>query len=225
MQVYKVGSPEIAIAPLSSSIKSALYLGPTLWLVPGGSNIPITIATMANIDDELSTNLTIALTDERFGQYDHPDSNWTQLNQAGFYPKKAKLISVLKPDNRDLNATVSTYNLELEAELELVSSVIGLFGMGEDGHIAGILPNSPAANELNTLVTGYESAPFNRITLTFAGIRRLSTAFLIAAGESKRNALDRLIHQDLSLREQPAQILKQLTEAYVYNDQMEGESR
>ncbi len=222
MQVYKIGAPEIAIAPLTSSIKSALYLGPTLWLVPGGSNIPISVAVMARIDNDLAANLTIALTDERFGPLNHPDSNWAQLNTAGFYPKGAKIINVLKEDSTDLATTAANYASELEMELEAVNTVIGQFGIGGDGHIAGILPNSVATAETEAIVTGYEGTPFSRITLTFAGIRRVNTAFLIATGSGKYLALDKLIHQDLPLNEQPAQILKQLNEAYVYNDVIGG---
>ncbi|MGH7234579.1 MAG: 6-phosphogluconolactonase, partial [Candidatus Saccharimonadales bacterium] len=196
----------------------------TLWLVPGGSNIALAVAVMERLSDELTQDLTIALSDERFGPYNHPDSNWTQLKRFGFEPKKARVIETLiQGDNSDMATVVQRYNAEIDDALDNVTTAIGLFGMGIDGHIAGILPGSPATNEQDyATVTGYSATPFNRITITFPAIRRLKTAFLIAMGEDKRSQLERLIAQDVPLNIQPAQIIKQVSEAYVYNDQVGG---
>lgn len=221
MQVYKIGIPEIAIGPLSSKLKSSLYLGPTLWLVSGGSNIKLAVGVMESLDSELSSNLTIALTDERYGPYNHQDSNWTQLLLAGFDPKKAQLIEALLPSNLDLQTTTQLYNDKLNAAFEDATDIIGQFGMGTDGHIAGILPNTVATNETDKLVIGYSGQPYDRITIGFGGINRLSAAFLMAFGSDKHDQLDKLINQQLSLAIQPAQIIKQLNESYLYNDQIE----
>ena len=224
MQVYKVGVPQIAISPLTSKLKGALNLGPTLWLVPGGSNIPIAVGVMDGISDELSANLTIALTDERYGPYNHPDSNWALLKANGFNPKKAHVIETLREnDSSDFDSVVKRYNAEIDAALDEDVMAIGQFGMGADGHIAGILPDSLATDESHyAAVVGYPSNQFSRITITFSAIRRLNSAFLIAMGEDKRAQLERLINQDLPLNVQPAQIIKQVSESYVYNDQVGG---
>ena len=100
--------------------------------------------------------------------------------------------------------------------------LVGQLGLGQDGHIAGILPNTIATNETDELVVGYENDPFTRITITFTGLRRLSSLFLIATGENKREQLNKLINQDLPLSAQPAQIIKQIEDSYLYNDQLEG---
>jgi len=51
-----------------------------LWLVPGGSNIPIAVEAMDMIRKEMSglslKYLTITLSDERYGSVGHKDSNW-----------------------------------------------------------------------------------------------------------------------------------------------------
>ncbi len=222
MHVYKVGVPEIVISPLTSKIKGALNLGPTLWLIPGGSNIALAATVMNRLSVDLTQNLTIALTDERFGPYNHPDSNWAQLRLAGFDPKQARIIETLREgDPSDMAAVTKRYNAEIDELLDNTMTAIGLFGMGLDGHIAGILPGSPATNEQNyETVIGYPSTSFNRITVTFQAIRRLRTVFLVAMGADKLFQLERLINQDLPLDIQPAQIIKQVDEAYVYNDQI-----
>ena len=220
MQVYKVGFANIAAAPLVSKLKSSLAIGPTLWLVPGGSNIPLTVEVMRRLDDSLTQNLTVALTDERFVSKGHPDSNWQQLLDSGFDPKNARTIEVLQ-ENTTIEDCTSRYDQLLSEALEDHDAAIGQFGMGEDGHIAGILPHSVAASETASTVIGYNAEPFNRITISFSGIRKLHTVFLVAFGANKHEQLDKLIHQNLPLNVQPAQIIKQVNVAYIYNDQVE----
>ncbi len=220
MQIYKVGFSNIAAAPLVSKLKSSLALGPALWLIPGGSNIPLAVEVMRRLDDNLTQSLTVALTDERFLAKGHPDSNWQQLITAGFNPKRARVIEVLQADET-LEACTARYNQALTDALEENTVTIGQFGMGTDGHIAGILPNSPASLETGNTVIGYNATPFSRITITFNGIRQLGTVFLVAFGDSKREQLDKLIRQNLPLNVQPAQVIKQVNEAYIYNDQVE----
>jgi len=222
MQVYKIGIPEIAISPIASKLKSSIYMGPTLWIISGGSNIKLEVAIMERVDSELSSNLTIALADERYGEYNHPNSNMTQLLKAGFDPKNGQLIEILNPNYPSLSDTVKSYQDKLSPIIEDATTVIGQFGMGSDGHIAGILPNSPASQELSDIISSYQSQPYTRITLTLNGIRKISSAFLVAVGQEKHDQLDKLINQDLPLNIQPAQIIKQLPEAYIYNDQIEG---
>ena len=222
MQVYKIGIAEVVIAPLASRLKSALSEGPTLWLLSGGSNIKISVGVMQQIDSYLSNNLIIALADERFGPYNHQDSNWAQLMNAGFEVKNSTLIETLKPGDNTLSSTVLRYSNELSIAMDQCNYLVGQLGLGQDGHIAGILPNTIATTETDELVIGYENDPFTRITVTFTGLRRLSSLFLIATGENKRDQLNTLINQDLSLSVQPAQIIKQIEDSYLYNDQLEG---
>ena len=181
---------------------------------------------MSRLDSDLTANLTLALTDERFGPYNHSDSNWTQLINEGLAVKNARVIEVLQPENNDLAGTVAAYSSKLELAMEESTTIIGQFGMGSDGHIAGILPNSAAADDsLSGIVTSYVSDPFTRITLTFNGIRRVKSAFLIAFGPEKQQALTNLATLNLPLSTQPAQIIKEVREAYVYNDQIIGENQ
>lgn len=190
-----------------------------LWLVPGGSNIATAVTIMGQIPAELTAKLTIGLTDERFGPIGHPDSNWQQLTEAGFDSKHATRVPILAGFD-DMDATVAAYTTTLQSLIARNQVIIGYFGMGPDGHFAGILPHSPAVTAPG-LVAGYHTDTFDRITSTFEAIRHCSVAYVFAFGEAKRGALQNL-QQNLSLDEQPAQIVKQISEAYVYNDQLGG---
>jgi 6-phosphogluconolactonase len=207
-------------APLSDRLQAELEAGKNvLWLVPGGSNIPLSAEVMRQIPDELTHRLTIYLTDERYGEVDHPDSNTRQLREAGFDPKDARMVHVLAP-GLGLEETAEQYALSIAAAFEVADIVIAQIGMGPDGHICGILPGSPAVTS-DQLAVGYKTETFTRITLTpRALIEHVDAAYVYAFGEAKLPALENLLGKELPLDEQPAQLLKQLPEAYVYNDQL-----
>lgn len=208
---------------LTARLRKELAAGKrVLWLVCGGSNIAASVAAMAAITEEESEKLAIFLTDERYGDLDHSNSNARQLREAGFHPKQAVFIPMLA-DALSLNETAERYTQALKAAIEHADVVIAQFGIGADGHIAGILPNSPASKS-TAWVTGYEALPYTRITQTFEALRHIDVAFAMAFGEDKRQALLQLRDKDVTLEQQPSQILKELPEAFVYSDQFEEKS-
>ena len=189
-----------------------------LWLVSGGSNIPLTVQVMNELPAKLTSQLTIIPIDERYGPVGHKDSNVQQLYDAGFEPKQATFVAPLA--NVSLDQTVIRYTQALENALNNTDLVVAQIGMGTDGHIAGILPNSPAL-KAETLVTAYQGPDFMRLTMTLPSLRRINQAYLFAYGRPKRAALDRLCDGDYPIDDQPAQVLRDLREVYVYNDQLE----
>jgi 6-phosphogluconolactonase/glucosamine-6-phosphate isomerase/deaminase len=208
-------------AKLSESISHYLSQNvAVLWLISGGSNIPIVVQTMAKVNRERSHLLTVMLADERYGEKDNPDSNAYQLKMAGFDPKKARFVPVLS--GRSLEETTDQYSEIVEKECASHKVIIGQLGIGADGHTAGILPHSPAANETQKLVTSYRADDYTRITVTFPVLRLITTAFVFAYGPTKQPALRKLQTEVLSPDVQPAQILKAIASTYIYNDELEG---
>ena len=71
-----------------------------LWLICGGSNIAPAVEIMkkirANVSPDQLTNLTVSQTDERYGPVGHPDSNWKQMQDAGFDFEGIKTLPVLR---------------------------------------------------------------------------------------------------------------------------------
>ncbi|HVX24215.1 MAG TPA: 6-phosphogluconolactonase [Candidatus Saccharimonadales bacterium] len=189
-----------------------------VWLICGGSNIPASVQVMRTIPKRLRDHLIILLIDERYGPVGHPDSNAAQLEQAGFRPTEAHWLPILHP-NTSLPVTVKQYEKVVAKTLAQADCIIGQLGIGEDGHLAGIMPDSPAAQETSRLVYGYQATDFERITLTFPALRQIDVAYAFAFGPAKRAALEHL-QRRRPANKQPSQILKQLPEAYVYNDQI-----
>jgi len=216
VMVKFINSTDEGKAALGKRLVDELSGGPdVLWLVPGGSNIGAAVETMRAIPDGLSGRLTVTLTDERFGPVGHAESNWFQLESAGFDTKNAVAVPVLTGLG-DMESTAAAFAAKLDSLFSQSRVIIGHVGMGDDGHIAGILPHSPAVSARG-LVCHYRTPTRDRISCTFDAIRRFTAVFLITSGEGKRAPLANL-RRDLSLDDQPAQILKELTEAYVFHD-------
>ncbi len=189
-----------------------------LWLVPGGSNISVAVRVMNQIDAEQSEHLTVMLTDERFGAPGHANSNYTQLFDAGFQPKWAQFDDLLI--GASLDATIQTAEESYKKACSTAEHIIGFFGLGSDGHIAGILPHSPAASRGENWVVGYEASPFIRMTLTPFALSHVQKAFVGAFGKEKAPALHQLREEVVPIEVQPAQILKHLPYVVVYNNQI-----
>jgi 6-phosphogluconolactonase/glucosamine-6-phosphate isomerase/deaminase len=211
---------EDGVAGLTQRLASELAEGRrVLWLVSGGSNIDATVDVMETITPRLSQGLSILLADERFGPEGHGESNWTSLMKAGFKPKRALLMPVLRGQNT-LEEALAHYRAIVRQAFAEHDVIVVQLGMGADGHIAGILPQSAAAQEKKELVVSYESKPYTRLTLTFPALKRADYAYVFAFGDTKAKALFDLHDKRLSLVKQPAQILKRLPDACVYNDQL-----
>jgi 6-phosphogluconolactonase len=74
-------------------------------------------------------------------------------------------------------------------------------GMGPDGHTASLFPGSPAldADPGRLVVMNHDPSgnnPYERMTLTLAGIARARLALVTASGEAKREALARVAAND-----------------------------
>lgn len=223
MQFVKVEGWGAAVQALTGRLWTDLSADRrVLWLIPGGSNIDAAVSIMESLPTEATRRLTIMLTDERFGPVGHKDSNMQQLIDAGFAPKRASVLPVLAP-GLSLAETCQQYRETFANALAKADVAIGQFGIGTDGHIAGILPGSPAASS-EQLACGYETPTFTRVTLTFPALTQLSCAYAFVFGDDKHDMLETLQQQNIPLDVQPSQVLKQLPSAYVFNDHIGEEA-
>lgn len=209
-------------AELVGRIKAGLQKGDVALLVPGGSNIASVVKVLDGLGSMELKQLTLILSDERFGPIGHPDSNYYQMQQAGLNLRDARFVETLV--GSDLATTVKYYAEAAEKLLSHATTVIAFLGMGSDGHIAGILPGTPAAKATDTWATGYETDNFTRITLTAKALAAVDVAIVGAYGEEKLSALQKLRDENIADNEQPAQILKRLPEVLVFNDQIQAAS-
>lgn len=81
-----------------------------------------------------------------------------------------------------------------------------IVGMGPDGHIASLFPQSPqlSQTELCVAVKDSPKPPSERITLTLTALNRTSVAVILAGGIEKVEALHRLCADQGSTEDTPA---------------------
>ncbi len=189
-----------------------------LWLVPGGSAIAVAVLVAQQLREIEHSGLAVSLTDERYGPVGYVDSNWQQLVLAGFSLPQARLLPVLT--GADLAETTLRFDTILQHELTTADYSIGVFGIGPDGHTAGILPGSPAVHATD-LAAAYSTPQFERVTMTPVAIAQLDEAIVFAVGSEKWPTLQALGMVN-NIDVQPAQVLKQVPRLTIYSDYKEG---
>jgi len=212
---------ERAIVAIAESIIKQLTENKTvLWLVCGGSNITAQVAIMDDIQTKVPEhvkNLILLPMDERYGDVGHADSNYRQMSDAGFTAGTAKWTDVLA-QGLPLAETIEYYGSCVEDAFAKADFVIGTFGMGADGHTAGVLPNSPALSDTSVSVVGYTAPGFIRMTMTPTWLVRCDASFVLTYGPEKATALKNLQEHLLSLAEMPAALHYDIPSATIYND-------
>jgi len=200
---------------IATSILNQLKLGKhVLFFVTGGSSIAVCSKISEILKDQPHNNLTIMLTDERYGPVNHADSNWYKLIQTGFVLPQAKLIPILTGDSREI--TTEKFKANLGQEFKNSEYKIGLFGVGVDGHTAGILPETVAVHSKD-FACGYDTSVFSRVTITPPTIEKLDEAVAWIQGEEKWKVLKDL-ERDIDIVKQPAQILKKVPLLTIFTD-------
>ena len=190
-----------------------------LWIISGGSNIAIEATIMRQLDQNKTHNLRINLGDERYGQKGHSDSNEKQLSDKGFTFGNSLFTPIL--EEKSLAETTEDFAEKLSDLISWADEIIGQFGIGDDGHISGILPSSDAIENQN-LTASYRADDFTRITMTVNAIKKLSKAYVFCFGNSKKNALENLMEKNKSISDMPSMVVYSIPNVYVYNDLIGG---
>jgi 6-phosphogluconolactonase len=143
-------------------------------------------------------HVAVTLSDERQVDVNSPNANLKLLRERLFVGEAAKAHYLPLTDYAE------------PALRALMPFDAVLLGMGEDGHIASLIPGSPVMAEAmdpdgEALVAespaGFGSPPVPRITLTLAALLQSRAIFLLIAGEAKRQVVaDALAGADLPVR-------------------------
>ena len=143
--------------------------------VPGGSTPFPIFAELVQRDLDF-TRIAIWPNDDRIVPEDHEASNTGKVRQL-FEPVGARVVA-------------------LEPDLDVPEFALMWLGMGEDGHIASLFPNTdpaiddPQAIRVLTPDPLPPHAPFDRITLTLPTLVRSAEVMFVIRGEEKRAVFD-----------------------------------
>lgn len=136
------------------------------------------------------SNVVVTLTDERWVNVNHADSNERMLKEYLFHgPAKMALFLGLKnPEKTPEVGQIRTAHL-LKKNITKLDYVV--LGMGDDGHFASIFPNMVNTKQLLDLdqtepcLAAYPSGKPPRMSLTFQYLLSAKKIFLFISGQDK----------------------------------------
>lgn len=139
--------------------------------------------------------------DERFNVAGDPERNETGarsalLDHIGVSPARVHVIAGPDgPEGDDPDASAASYAAELAAAAPAGASVpafdVLMLGIGPEGHVASIFPDSPAAYATGTVVAVRNSPkpPPTRLSLTFSALQAAREVWILASGQEKADAV------------------------------------
>lgn len=85
--------------------------------------------------------------------------------------------------------------------LENVDIDLNVLGLGPDGHVASLFPGLTDVDDQSCIiaVTNSPKPPAERISFTMSMINSADEVWIVAAGESKADAVTRIIEGDLAI--------------------------
>ncbi|MCV7258231.1 6-phosphogluconolactonase [Mycobacterium shimoidei] len=140
--------------------------------------------------------------DERYVAVDHDDRNEKQarealLNHIDIPPRNVHAMPASDDEtDGDLAAAALAYEQVLAGNAEPGQPApnfdVHLLGVGPEGHINSLFPETPAVREKSRLVVSVEDSPKpppKRITLTLPAVRRAREVWTMVSGAEKADAV------------------------------------
>ena len=109
----------------------------------------------------------------------------------------------MKADKKDQETVAKEYEELLPNSIDIL-----LLGIGEDGHIASLFPNSPQVHEQKRLclpITG-PKLPYNRLTVTQTVKKNAKTTYILAADRSKSKIVEQAKQTPIDINKLPVQM-------------------
>lgn len=209
---------DAAASALYENIRDATRSGDVLVLLSGGSVVPIAITALNLLSREGKSKISIGQVDERYGAVGHAHSNWLALQRAGLVENDFAHVLPILTEGLSRQETADVYAEKLTDAISKATTVLGLLGIGADGHTAGMLPHPYFHDEFldpETLVFGYEGPDFERITVTERMLSLMNAVVVFAAGQQKVAAIKKL-SEDSSVKEMPARILLDMSHVDMF---------
>jgi 6-phosphogluconolactonase len=140
------------------------------------------------------TAVTIFQVDERVAPPGSDERNLTHLIESLSIGAQGS-IKPMPVNDDDLEAAADRYAESLPEALDIAH-----LGLGPDGHTASLVPGDPVLDvtDKRVAVTSGEYQGVRRMTLTYPELERTRHLLWVVTGESKVDALKKLIDQDPS---------------------------
>lgn len=188
---------QAAAAAVQAALSAAIAERGAAVLVATGGRSPAPVYDLlaqAPID---WGSVTVTLSDDRFVAPTSPDSNERLVRDRLLVAKAAS--ARFTPLSFDV-ANVREAALRAEPEVKALAPYdVMLLGMGEDGHVASLIPGSPVMDEgINPagerfclgVPAGVGSPPVARVTMTMPALLQARLTLVLISGETKREIIE-----------------------------------
>lgn len=195
---------------LARDILNKLCNKQTVLYLSGGTTPGAMYELMAN---EGVLNIgAAAMIDERYGSKWHDRSNEKMMRESGllkyFEIRDIPFYPILNTGDKTRPETAAIYDERLRVLQSTFPKHIGILGIGDDGHTAGI----PAKSQKSKVKSQNFNEKFNgtdfvaeyddggvrygqRITMTFTGLSMLDLYIILVFGSSKQNAMKEMFEE------------------------------
>lgn len=162
-----------------------------------GAQISEALVHEFNADVSAFKGLHIWWSDERFVAAESIERNAFPFHNN--VKNQNILIHEALPSDKAVNLQESVSDYELA--LENVDIDLNILGLGPDGHVASLFPGMTDVDDQRKVIAIQDSPkpPAERVSFTMSMINSAEEVWIVAAGESKADAVTKLIEGELSI--------------------------
>ena len=188
-------------AQILIAIESGLMANGVFHLVLTGGTLGVQISEALrsawNAAPELYEGLHIWWSDERFVDLESSERNAAPLHGT----LTNSNISVHESLAPNTPATIDDAVENYSQALKEVTIDLNILGVGPDGHVASLFPGVADLDDQRNIfaITDSPKPPASRISFTMKFINEAREVWIVAAGESKAEAVAKIIEGDLSI--------------------------
>lgn len=195
-KIIRAGSADwddMAAEAIAKSIESCISLnGSCTVMLTGGNTAERLYKTWKRSSRIRFESVRFLFGDERCVAPDDQDSNYAMVMRTLFNgtPPSRTRIERMEAERGDLEAASRHYESLLPDQVDIL-----LLGMGEDGHIASIFPDSPLFSLIGRSVSPVKGPkfPYDRLTITPETVKNAKEIFLLATGAEKGRVLSAVL--------------------------------
>jgi len=184
-----------------AAIEKGLKLKSQFHLVLTGGTLGVQISEALvnefNADPDGFAGLHIWWSDERFVPADSVERNAFPFHGTVINNKVVIHEALASDVAKSIEEAVADYDLALEN----VDIDLNILGLGPDGHVASLFPGIADVDDHRRIfaITDSPKPPAVRVSFTMSLINSAEEVWIVAAGESKADAVTKIIEGDLSI--------------------------
>jgi len=184
-----------------AAIEKGLKLKSQFHLVLTGGTLGVQISEALvnefNADPDGFAGLHIWWSDERFVPADSVERNAFPFHGTVTNNKVVIHEALASDVAQNIDEAVADYDLALEN----VDIDLNILGLGPDGHVASLFPGIADIDDRRRIfaITDSPKPPAVRVSFTMSLINSAQEVWIVAAGESKADAVTKIIEGDLSI--------------------------